>query len=64
MRLVQALQASLSAAKRASAARSAAIRTEVPESLSRDLVPNAGRMRRAGEVGKSLELEVAWAAGP
>jgi hypothetical protein len=46
MRLVQASQASLSASRRASAARSAEMRTEVPYSLSRDLVPMARRMRR------------------
>ena len=48
MRFVHASQASLSASRRASAARSAAMRTEVPSSRSRDLVPISAGMRRVG----------------
>jgi hypothetical protein len=55
-----ASQASLSAALRASAARSAAALTDAPYIVSRDLVPIAPECARLADISKPLQL----AAGP
>lgn len=52
--IVCSRQASLSASFRASVASSAAMRTEVPQSLSRDLV----RMRRVARLGQPIAAEL------
>jgi hypothetical protein len=62
VRLFQASQASLSASLRASAARSAIIRTELPYSLSRDLAPV--RPTCDARIGQSKPLHFASLSWP
>jgi hypothetical protein len=58
MRLFHASTASRSASLRACVARSAAVRTDAPEIVSRDLVPIARGCILACRMGKPLQIAV------